>query len=91
VSDNVRAFPGNTVPSAEPRPGLISALEETLEAARRGDLQSFVGTGFTADGKRYTMHGGTIHQNVYEMLGAINWLGQEYIDRTLDRTEGYKG
>jgi hypothetical protein len=64
----------------EPRQGLIEALADALEMAKSGRLQSFIGTGFTADGNRLACWGGH-HENVYEMIGAINWLEHEYVAR----------
>ena len=78
---NVVSLSGNQ-PSqlGEPRQALIDALTDALEMAKAGRLQSFIGTGFTADGNRLACWGGH-HENVYEMLGAINWLEHEYVIR----------
>ncbi|ARO24745.1 hypothetical protein TAL182_CH02999 [Rhizobium sp. TAL182] len=65
----------------EPQAGLIQVLEELVEMAKAGQLQSFVGTGFASDGGRVSAWGGH-HENVYEMLGALTWLQHEYVDRT---------
>jgi hypothetical protein len=84
MSDNVRALPGATVPSAKPNEVLIKCLRSTLALAESGQLQSFIGTGFNADGARAAVwcdH----HDNVYEMLGSIAWLQHEYVHR---HTEG---
>ncbi|WP_156041731.1 hypothetical protein [Bradyrhizobium sp. URHD0069] len=81
AADNVVSITGSR-PSqlGEPRQGLIEAIEDILAMAKSGRLQSFIGTGFTADGNRLACWGGH-HENVYEMLGAINWLEHEYVSR----------
>lgn len=70
----------------QPAPGqvntaLVEMLENILEDAKSGKLQSLVATGFMDDGLRYALWCDT-HPNVYEMLGAIAWLHAEYIERT---------
>ncbi|MBX5238626.1 hypothetical protein [Rhizobium sp. NLR22b] len=81
---NVISLNGGT-PAAcgEPQEGLVKLLEQLLDMARAGHLQSFVGTGFASDGARVSMWGG-LHENVYEMLGAIAWLQHEYVERETD-------
>jgi len=80
----------NGLPKTEfraPDDGLISAVENALEVARSGKLQSLVATGFTDDGMRFSLFGGH-HENLYEMLGSINWLEHEYVykqSHALDR------
>jgi len=39
ADDNVRAFPGFSVPSVEPVPEVVALLEEALEKAKSGKLQ----------------------------------------------------
>lgn len=70
--------------TGEPNEGLIAALRDVLEMAESGRLQSFIGTGFVAGGERLSIYGGP-HPNVYEMLGAINWLEHEYVARIMDQ------
>lgn len=82
----VPLFPGESPPSlGEPSEMLIQALEEALEMARAGRLQSFWGTGFTSDGCRFAVSipGGT--QDVFQVLGAIQWLGHEYVQTVTAR------
>lgn len=74
---NVKAMPGITVPTAEPNKALIKALEDILESARSGELQSFFATGFRADGLRMSCM--FPHHNVYEVVGAIEFLKAEYM------------
>lgn len=76
----VVALPGIKVPTNEPSQALIKTLRQALELAESGRLQCLIATGFTADGGRLTAWGGT-HANVYEMLGAIEWMREEYVDR----------
>ena len=65
---------------AEPDQDLIRLLEETLEMARSGQLQCFIGTGFTFEGLRYSMWCDT-HENYFEMLGAVASLKSEWTIR----------
>ena len=81
MSDNVKALPGLRAPGhAEPDQALIAALRGLLKRAEAGDLQSFIGTGFLADGCRITTWCDT-HENVYEMLGSLAWVQAEYVHR----------
>lgn len=80
---NVLALPGVRNPNAGPNEALISALRAVLERAESGELQSFIGTGFTADGLRlacWVDH----NPNVYEMRGSLAWLEDEYVARHVD-------
>lgn len=80
--DKVTFLPGAVRPTkfGEPNQALISALEATLEHARSGRLQSLVATGFMSTGERFSLWAGH-HEDVYQMLGAINWLEHEYVAR----------
>jgi hypothetical protein len=81
MSDNVVRLNGQQVPElGEPIESLIKTLEAVLEHARSGRLQSFVGTGFTADGCRLATWHDT-HVNLSEMLGSLAWLQHEYVAR----------
>ena len=81
---NVLALPGTTLKSAEPNAALVEGFERLLEMAKYGQLQSFIGTGFMADGLRLS-HWFDYHDDVYQMLGSIAWLQAEYVRRkTLD-------
>ena len=76
---NVAAILSGRAPDA-PNDALVSALQDMLGRAERGELQSFIGTGFTADKMRATLwcdH----HGNLYEMMGALVWLQAEYVHR----------
>lgn len=66
--------------TGEPSEALIEMLEDTLEMARSGQLQSFIGTGFVKDGNRLAVWGPD-HLNVYEMMGSLAWLQHEYAAR----------
>ena len=59
---------------------LIRVLRDALARAESGELQSFIGTGFNADGTRLAVWA-DLHENVYEMAGALTWLQAEYIHR----------
>lgn len=80
---NVTALPGCKQPDVGPNQVLIDILKDLLERAESGELQSFIGTGFTQDGLRVSVWADH-HDNVYSMLGAIAWLEHEYVYR---RTE----
>lgn len=67
----------------EPKADVIGVLENLLERARSGQVQSFIGTGFCSDGCRITVFSGD-HENIYEMLGALSWLEHEYVHRNTD-------
>lgn len=77
---NVAALPGCRTPTSGPNGALISALRNALARAEAGELQSFIGTGFNADGTRLALWA-DLHENVYEMAGAITWLQAEYLHR----------
>lgn len=79
-ADNVRALPGSKVPTSEPNQQLIDILRKTLAQAEAGYLQSLIGVGFVVDGGRLSIWCDT-HKNVYEMLGSIEWMKDEYITR----------
>lgn len=74
---NVKAMPGVTIPTAEPNKAMIQALEDILESARSGELQSLFATGFRADGLRMSCM--FPHHNVYEVVGSIEFLKAEYM------------
>lgn len=80
---NVAALPGVRLQNGAPNEALIGVLRDLLDRAESGQLQSFIGTGFQADGLRaaaWVDH----HGNVYEMLGALAWLQAEYVHRHTD-------
>lgn len=86
---NVVGIDGGAPPArltGAPNPGLVCALEDMVEMARRGELQSFIGTGFVADGARLAIWFNS-HPNAYEMLGAIAWLEHEYVAKQSGLTE----
>lgn len=79
----VVGLPGIRVPSNIPDSMLVESLEKLLDLARSGELRSFIGTGFCAgghDGKPVRLaYWADTHDNVYEMLGAIEWLKHEWL------------
>lgn len=77
---SVTAMPGCSVPTSEPNQALVAALRDLLSRAESGHLQSFVGTGFMADGLRMGFWC-DLHPNIYEQLGSIEWLKAEYMHR----------
>ena len=79
--DNVVALPGSVVPGdTEPSEPLIGMLSQLLAMAESGQLRSFIGTGFVADGGRLAIWADT-HPNIYEQLGSLEWIKAEYIHR----------
>jgi hypothetical protein len=81
MTSNVVSLNGEPIAElGEPQEFLIKAIEQLLEKAKSGELQSFIGTGFVTDGCRISVWC-DLHKNVYEMLGAINWLEHEYVSR----------
>lgn len=72
------------LPNPEPNSQLIAVLKDVLAMAERGELQSFIGTGFTAEGQRLATWCDA-NPNVYEMLGALSWLQHEYVQRQTER------
>lgn len=77
---NVTSLPGICAIGAGPNIALVDMLRDMLERAESGQLQSFVGTGFGADGLRMAAWCDT-HDNVYEMAGTLAWLQAEYMHR----------
>jgi hypothetical protein len=81
---NVTALPGAVVPTDEPNEGLIAALKDILADAESGRLQSFFAAGFLSDGLRMSCVLGD-HSNVYEVVGSIEMLKQDYINSYTER------
>lgn len=79
---NIRTMPGlrDRAEPAKPCEELIAILRDTLARAEAGELQSFIGTGFLADGGRLAVWADN-HENYYEMLGALVALRDEYVGR----------
>lgn len=82
---NVYALPGAKIQASEPDEDLVRIIEEVLEMARSGQLRSFIGTGFTAEGQRLAVWN-YLNAEAYEMMGAITWLQHEFADRVHERT-----
>lgn len=77
---NIKTFPGAVaVTPGEVNEGLVAMLEQVLEDAKAGMLQSFIAMGFRYDGTRMTCF--TPHPNVYEFCGGIEWLKRDYMER----------
>jgi hypothetical protein len=80
---NVHKLDGSG-PLAVPNRAMIDGLEQLLEMAKSGQLQSFIGTGFTFECLRVS-HWSDFHDDIYQMLGSLEWLKAEYIDRNESR------
>lgn len=81
VSGEIKTLPGvQPYLNGKSNPNLVTALEDLVEMAKDGRLQSFIGTGFMADGARLATWF-DLHDNVYEMLGSLAWLQHEYVHR----------
>ncbi len=74
TTQNVYSFQDHA-PIAQPAadPSLIEMIEDILKSAREGSLVSFNGVGFLSNGDRITCMG-PAHDNVCEMLGALDVL-----------------
>jgi hypothetical protein len=64
----------------EPIESLVWMLEDLLENAKSGKLRTFDGIGFLSDGNRITATG-PIHDNLCEMIGGIELMKQELINK----------
>jgi|APGre2960657373_1045057.scaffolds.fasta_scaffold221598_2 hypothetical protein len=80
----VHALRGAAVPTNEPNEALVAALKDILAEAESGLLQSFIAAGFRSDGLRMSCFLGA-HSNVYEVIGSIEMLKQDYIDRHTEK------
>lgn len=81
---NITPLRGATVPTTEPNPALVAALRDILADAESGRLQSFFAAGFLADGLRMSCVLGE-HNSVYEVVGSIEMLKQDYINSYTER------
>lgn len=77
---NVTALHGATVPTTQPNEALIGAIEQLLAMAKSGQLQSYIGSGFTHDGLRVATWC-DFHDDVYQVVGSMEWMKAEYLDR----------
>jgi hypothetical protein len=81
MGDVVGIFGERPSQLGEPRDDLIGVLENLLDRARSGELQSVVATGLTSEGLRMSAFGGTYREDVYSMLGGVVWLQHEYVHK----------
>lgn len=81
MPSNVVGIAGH-IPSVlgEPRSELVGVLENMLERAKSGQLQSFIGCGWTSGGERVSAWV-DLHEDVYQTLGSLAWLQHEYVAR----------
>ena len=75
---NVFNLGGKAANEIVPNESLISAIKDILAMAESGQLQSYIGTGFTSDGLRLTTWC-DYHDDLCQMLGALMWLQDKYI------------
>lgn len=68
-----------------PDASLVEMLADMLEMAKSGELQSFVGTGFVSNGDRVSVWHTANQIDVFQMMGAINWLEHEFADHVTDK------
>lgn len=80
MSNVLAIHSGINPPTTAPNESLVSALRNVLAMAERGQLQCYIGTGFTCDGLRVSTWCDT-HDDVYQMLGSIEWIKAEYLHR----------
>ena len=78
---NITALHSNvSIPTGQPNEVLIDALEQLLAMAKSGQLQSYIGSGFTCDGLRVSTWC-DFHDDVYQVVGSMEWLKAEYLER----------
>lgn len=80
MSNVVPLIAGKSLPNAAPNEALIAALSDLLKMAESGQLQSYIGSGFTHDGLRVSTWC-DFHDDVYQVVGSMEWLKAEYINR----------
>lgn len=80
MSNIAPLFAGKQLPNAEPNKALIDTLRDLLAMAETGQLQSYIGSGFTHDGLRVSTWC-DFHDDVYQVVGSMEWLKAEYIQR----------
>lgn len=80
MSNVAPLFAGRRLPDDAPNEALIAALSDLLKMAESGQLQSYIGSGFTRDGLRVATWC-DFHDNVYEVVGSMEWMKAEYIAR----------
>ena len=83
MSDVSPLHPGIKVNTGKPNEALCDALRTLLKMAESGQLQHYIGTGFTSDGLRVATWC-DFHDDVYQALGSLEWIKQEYIFRHTD-------
>lgn len=81
---NVKPLRGAVVPTNEPNEALIAALKDILADAESGRLQSLLAAGFLSDGMRMSCIINS-HPNVYEVIGSLEMLKQDYINGYTER------
>jgi hypothetical protein len=80
---NIKSIHGGIAAQAgTPNETLVEVIKDLLQLAESGQLQSFIGTGFTGDGLRVVTWADH-HPSVYETLGGLAWLQAEFIERRL--------
>lgn len=78
---NVTTLPGSMPPiTGKPNMALANAIREVLRMVESGELQSFIGTGFTINGSQFQFMG-DYHHNIYETLGSLVWIQAAYQKR----------
>jgi len=58
---------------------LVKSIRKLLDYAESGELQSFIGAGFNADGSLRFTTWADYHHDIWAMLGSIEWLKAQYI------------
>lgn len=80
MSDNVLKLADRGAPKVDQE--LVDRLEDLLEMARTGDLQSFWGAGSTANGDMVTTCGPT--PNIWTDLGGVELLKKRMLEEYCD-------
>ena len=85
--DNVVCLPGVSPPitDAEAAEGLVEMLTDLLNDAKKGELTSFYGILFTADGDHTRVMAGD-HVLPFEVIGALEVYKQVFANMLMDRS-----
>ena len=68
-------------PAGEPNASLIALLEQMLDEAKSGELQTFMGVGVTANGSMLKCFSRAAHREYFVHLGALEDLKHDFIKR----------
>lgn len=81
---NITPLHGAYAPTKEPNAALVAAIKDILADAESGRLQSLFAAGFLSNGLRMSCVFDA-HSSVYEVVGSIEMLKQDYITNHTER------